>query len=479
MSGRRIGLLMLILVMGGAVDAAWFIRRNVGVGANGCRVVRGHFYGRPFSFDTEQRQPLAEGGTVEVENAFGAVRIVQSATPELRVALRKVVYGDSEQEARLFADRLHLQIGAGAPLRVTTNRDELERNDPDVGFETHLELAVPKGTSVVVRNEHGRVDVSDVAAADVSGSNEAVRVERVGGAAEVRARHADVTVSDVTGALSLSARSGSVKVQDVQGALTLDIEHGDASLLRVGSAIVQAAHGEVRAQDVRGDLELHGQHVGVTAEDVDGRATIETTNQRIVVRRMGGEVRLKSAHGEITASEVDGPLTAEGTNQDIDIEQVTGPVVVRLSHASVRVADVRKGGHVSVRGGEVLIERFAGPLEIDAQRASVVLHPAEALTDALLARTTFGDIHLRVPDGSRMALDATSNGGQLDVDVAGLAVTRDGGHATGTLAGGVNTVRLFAEHGSVEVASALASTRSAERDDPDDDEEDPPQRSRE
>jgi len=35
MTGRRLGLLLLILVMGGAVDAAWFIRQNVGVGASG------------------------------------------------------------------------------------------------------------------------------------------------------------------------------------------------------------------------------------------------------------------------------------------------------------------------------------------------------------------------------------------------------------------------------------------------------------
>jgi hypothetical protein len=57
-TGRRIGLLFLILVMGGAVDAAWFLRQNVGVGPTGCRVVRGRFYGPSFTFSAEETRPL-------------------------------------------------------------------------------------------------------------------------------------------------------------------------------------------------------------------------------------------------------------------------------------------------------------------------------------------------------------------------------------------------------------------------------------
>jgi hypothetical protein len=478
-SGRRIGLLLLILVMGGAVDAAWFLRQNVGVGASGCRVVGGRFYGPSFSFDAQDRRPLGEGATVEVENAFGTVRVVQAAAPELHVALRKVVYRDHEASARTFADRIRLQVESGATLRVATNRQELERSDPDIGFETHLEVAVPRGTSVVVRNEHGRVEVTDVAAADVSGSFETVRVERVAGQAEVRARHADVAVSDVAGRLSLSSRHGDVDVHDVPQGGTIDVEHGDISLLRVGAVTVKATHGSLTAQDVRGHLEVHGVHTAVDADDVDGRATIETSYDPVELRRVSGEVRLKVEHGGISAAEIDGPLTAEGSYENVELERVTGPLDVRVQHGGLRASDVQKGGRVGVLGGAVVIERFAGPLEIDAQRSTVELLPAGALTEPLLARTTFGDIRLRVPDGSRMLLEAVSSGGELTVDVPGLAVTREaGGRAKGTLAGGTNPVRLFAEHGGVEVASALGDSDRAEHTD-DDEEEDAPRRARE
>jgi hypothetical protein len=139
---------------------------------------------------------------------------------------------------------------------------------------------------------------------------------------------------------------------------------------------------------------------------------------------------------------------------------VTGAVDVRVQHAGVTALDLMKGGRVAVLGGEVSVERFTGPLEVDAQRSTVQLQPAGPLADAVVARTTFGDIRLRVPEGSRMALEASSSG-ELTVDVPGLAVTREGGRATGTLAGGTNVVRLSADHGSVEVASALAAAASA------------------
>lgn len=465
MSGRRIALLLLLLVMGGGVDAAWFLRQNVDVGATGCRVVRGRFYGPSFTFAAEDRRAVAAPATIEVENAFGGVRVTRAAASEMHVSLRKIVYREDEAQARAFADRIRLQVDGAAPLRIGTNREELERSDPDVGFETHLELEVPVGTRVIVRNEHGQVDVADVASADVSGSFEPVRVERVGGPAEVRVRHADVTVTGVTGTLALSARHGDVHIEDVQGACTLDVEHGDVSALRVGAVTLQAAHGGLTFEDVRGDLEVHAQHASVAATDVAGRATVETSFEGIEVRRVSGETRLKADHGSITASEVDAALTAESSFDDTELSRVAGPIDVRVTHAGVRASDVLKGGRVSAMGGEVRVERFAGALEIDAERAGVELLPAGALQDAVLARTTFGDIRLRVPEGSRMQFEAAANNGELTLDVPGLTVTRDGsGRATGTMGGGTNAVHLAADHGSIEVASSLAAAASAERD---------------
>ena len=80
-----------------------------------------------------------------------------------------------------------------------------------------------------------------------------------------------------------------------------------------------------------------------------------------------------------------------------------------------------------------------------------------------------------------MALEASSANGDLVIDVPGLGVTREGGRATGTLSGGTNAVRLVADHGSVEVASALRRSVANDRarDEDDDDEKEDAPRSRE
>jgi hypothetical protein len=75
MTARRVALLLLILAFGGAIDAAWFVRDHADLGPMGCRVLAGKFYGPSFSFDSEQTQAVAAGTAVEVQNAFGGVRI--------------------------------------------------------------------------------------------------------------------------------------------------------------------------------------------------------------------------------------------------------------------------------------------------------------------------------------------------------------------------------------------------------------------
>jgi hypothetical protein len=163
---------------------------------------------------------------------------------------------------------------------------------------------------------------------------------------------------------------------------------------------------------------------------------------------------------------MDGAVTAESSYNDVELARVAGSVDVRTVHGGLQAADLLKGGRVAALGGDVSIQRFAGALEVQAERAAVDLLPAGALKEPLLARTTFGDIRLHVPAGSRMQLEASASNGEVGFDVPGLAVTRDaGGRATGTLAGGTNAVRLATDHGNVEIASAPAASAVAEDDD--------------
>jgi DUF4097 and DUF4098 domain-containing protein YvlB len=459
MKAAKIGLLILLLGFGGVIETAWAVRNRIGIGPAGCRVIRGKFYGTPFTFDAaEERQAVPAATTVEVENAFGGVRVIQGAPGEVRISLRKVVYQYNEEAARVFALRLHVEKTlTGNVLRITTNRRELEYGREDVGFETHLEIAVPPDTPVKVQVEHGAVDVADAARAEITSSYDGVQVERVKGPVVVDSRHGDVSVSDLGGTVSLTARYGDASLKDVAGAATVAVEHGEVSALRVGGLTVTVQHGDLKANEVRGDLEVHGEHTGVDVTDVTGRAAIETSFGDVAARNVKGELRAKTERGSVQATDVSGAVTVLASFDDVVLDHIAGPVDVTVEHGGLKASRLEKGAKAVVSGDEVVLDGFRGPIDVQVQRAGIQLIPGGALTDPVTATATRGGIRLQLPRESRIALEASAPGGEVVVDVPGLVLNQvEAGRASGTLGGGGSEVRLTADHGDVHVEGSPA-----------------------
>jgi DUF4097 and DUF4098 domain-containing protein YvlB len=454
-------LLLTVLAFGAFIEAAWRVRGHIDVGPSGCRVLRGKFYGPSHTYESESRKEVTDE-SVEVANAFGSVRVSAGAPGVVRTKLRTVVYMPSEQEARTFAAKVLLASTLeGGTLRLTTNRADLDARD--VGFETHLEVEVPSTARVIVRNEHGHVDVSDVATADVENSYDSVLVERVKGAAVLKNRHGDVTAATIGGTLSLSARYGDVEVRDVTGRTSLESEHGDVSLARVAGLEGQARYGDFRAEAIGGDLVFRGEHAEVSVSDVSGGASVETSYKDVTVAKVAGDVKLKSAHGSLSASEIRGALDAETSYNDVTLARIDGPVEVRVEHGGVHAERLARGAHVTASGDDVEIEGFKGALTVETRRGSVHLVPDGPLTETITASAANGGITLEVPGGSSFQLVAVAESGEVQVDVQGFAATESSpARVAGAFGGGGSLVKLSADHGDVRIESraAVASEKS-------------------
>jgi hypothetical protein len=463
MKGAKIGLLLVILAFGSTVETAWRVRNRLGAGAWGWFMMGGKFHGPSFTFTAEQTETVAADTPVQVENAFGGVKIVQGAPGEVRVALRKVVFLPTQEKARAFAERIRVQaVREGNTLRILTNREDIDRAassvEPETGFETHLDLVVPPGTAVKVVNEHGPIDVADVARADLSGSHDSVRVSRVGGPVEIQGRHADVQASGIKGDLRLTNRHGDATVEDVEGSVIIDVQHGGVTVARTGSLTVNSAHGDVTAETVRGDLEVHGQHGAVQGRDVTGRASVDTTFQGITLDKVGGDARAKTEHGDIKLTDVAGAASADASFDDVILTRIGGLATIVVRHGAARGHDLYKGAIVRASGDEVLLEDFRGPVEVESERAAVRLAPAGAITAGVKVTATHGGIELQVPAGSRFDLKATADHGQITADdVPGLSTTETStGKLAATLGGGGNAVTLTTTHGDVALRGTAA-----------------------
>jgi hypothetical protein len=219
-SAKKIGLLLLLLGFGAVVETAWNLRGDVRIGPEGCRVIGGRFYGPSFTFEEKAEEALEPGETprVALRNAFGRVRVQAGPAGIVRVTLRKVVYLSPEDKARALSDQVHILLTRDDDqVRIATNREAVARSE-DVGLETHLDVEVPPDAVVDVHNDHGRVELTGVAAGDVDTSFDDVAVERVAGRLKVDTRQGGVSVNDVGGDLEVTARHGDVDVTAARGA---------------------------------------------------------------------------------------------------------------------------------------------------------------------------------------------------------------------------------------------------------------------
>jgi DUF4097 and DUF4098 domain-containing protein YvlB len=452
-SARKIGMLLLIIGFGAAIETAWNVRGDVRIGPEGCRVIGGRFYGPSYSFEQTAERALATGETprLEVENAFGGVSLTAGAPGVVKVKLRKVVFLASEEKARAFAERVALRLsGDGSRVKIGTNRDELGRGQ-DVGFETHFEIEAPADTGVEIRNEHGRVDLDGVASAEVVSSFESVAIQRVAGALKLETRHGDVRVEGIGALLTLSSRHGNVEVSDVTGTAKVDVEHGEVSARKTGALDVALQHGNLDAEGVNGDLTVRGGHAGVRATDVAGRAEVETSFGGVHLARVGGDVRAKAEHGEVTAEDVAGGLFAETSHAGVNLDRVDGAVQVITDRGGVEATGLARGATVRTTGGDVSLDGFTGRVEVEVERGSARLSPRAALGAEVAVSVTQGEVRLDVPAGSRFDLDAESLRGELRAEVPGLTTSETAGErgrahrVAGQLAGGGIAVRLRAD----------------------------------
>lgn len=396
MSARKIGFLILILVFGGTVETAWHIREShFSFGPEGFRVLGGHFYGPSFTFEESVERDLDAEPEIEVRNAFGAVRILPGDRPGVRVELRKVVFQPTEERARAFADRIDLQLDEeDGRLRIGTNRDEAGRGK-NVGFETHLDLHVPPDTAAVVRNDHGRVEASGIARAEIRSAFEDVRVESIEGPVKIDARHGRVEASDLGAELTLKTRHGDVEVDGVAGPADIEVQHGKLTARRTAGIDAKVSYGNVVAEMVEGDFVLEARHAGARVADVAGEVDLRTTYEDVRLERIGGGVRAK----------------------------------------------VERGG--------LSIDGFRGRIDVETEGGDIVLAPHSPIADPVAASATRGGIRLEVPAGSRFELEAESRGGDLLLDLPELDRSASdagpGRRASGTVGGGGARIKLTAD----------------------------------
>ncbi len=201
--------------------------------------------GLPWSERAEEQETLQldapAGRLVRVQNANGRIRVLGEDRSDVEVRASKVGRAESSQAAGALLREIRVLCGlVGGALEVEV---DVPRRWNRRGH-AHLELRVPRGTSVEVSSSNGKICVENLCGAvRARSSNGSVDVAGVVGDIDVSASNAKVCCSCTQGHLVARSSNGKIQLEEHRGSIDASTSNGliEAALEEVGREGIQLA----------------------------------------------------------------------------------------------------------------------------------------------------------------------------------------------------------------------------------------------
>jgi len=191
-------------------------------------------------------------------------------------------------------------------------------------------------------------------------------------------RNGDFDVSGVTGAVEINGGNSSVRLENIGGEVRLDLEGSDL----------------VRAVNLKGGFELKGRGNDIDLEKIAGQVTVDGSwGGLIQFRELSKPIRWKSPSTEINAQALPGELRM--TIGDITLDRVTGPLKIESSRPKdVAISDVSGSTDIRLQRGDIRLSTTSGtvsPTTVRLEAGNVELSLPENAKFNLNASTDRGE----------------------------------------------------------------------------------------
>src|SRR5258708_22158488 len=194
----------------------------------------------------------------------------------------------------------------------------------DYRISGDMDVVGPKKSRVIVHNERGGVNISDMAN-DVTVSTQQgdIEINDSTGNVDITLQKGDVKITDTKGDVKVSGHGGSVEVLDASGSLTVDGEfyssvradkiakgvrfisqRSDLTLTQLGGHFEKTA-GNLEIADAPGNLTSRTKNTSVSLENVTGKIVVDNTNSSIELRFSGApreDMTVNNERASITLS---------------------------------------------------------------------------------------------------------------------------------------------------------------------------------
>ncbi|PYU51518.1 MAG: hypothetical protein DMG48_09735 [Acidobacteria bacterium] len=328
-SGAEVFLVLGLLSLLGIVVAVDYGRENL----------PGHIreWGNSFEFDLNVApKSVPADARITIRNGHGNISVRPSEDSQIRVSGKKNAKAWNESDAQQFAERAGVEIaqnGDGYEIRPMG----VSAGDSRISFD--LEVAVPKKTSLTIRNEKGDVTVADMAKpVNVTNGVGNIEIRGTGGDVNIDTRKSDIKVSDTKGNIKISGHGGEINVSAATGALTIDGEfYGAIRADKVAKGVRFLSHRtDLTLSQLAGHMEANPGNLEIF--DAPGNLSVRTQDD-ITLENAGGKVKVDNRRGNVNVRFSVAP------KEDIEIDNASAGITLSLPESASFeiVADCHSG----------------------------------------------------------------------------------------------------------------------------------------
>ncbi len=258
-------------------------------------------FGEPYSFPVDiSPQPIAPNSRISIRGGRGTITVRSSDEPTLRITGQKQIRTFSESDAQKRSTSIDIQaVKAGDGYEIHPAGFDLG----DSRISVDMDIVVPKKSTVIVHNERGDINISDMAT-DVTVSTQEgdIEINDTTGNVDATLQKGDVKITDTKGDVKVAGHGGSVEVVDATGSLTIDGEfyssvradkiakgirfisqRTDLTLTQLGGHFEKSS-GNLEIADAPGNLTSRTKNVSVSLDNITGKIVLDNTNGSIELR---------------------------------------------------------------------------------------------------------------------------------------------------------------------------------------------------
>jgi DUF4097 and DUF4098 domain-containing protein YvlB len=371
--------------------------------------------------DTYKNPAIKAGGSLALTNMVGHIDVVAASDGVLTVDSKIEAAAGNDADAQALAGKIKIETNvSGNSVTMTVKYPLDEYDEYFYNDKRHQSFMGIGSSSTTTRYDGERVHIY--------GGN-------FGSGANL---HVDFTVHVPKGVhVTVDNKVGMIEAVGVDAPLTLESSSGDIKSSKGGDSFTaDTGSGDVTVEDQTGAVQMNS-----------GSGDLEVTRQK------GGDIKVKTGSGDVKLDNIASAVNGHTGSGDMELRDFTGSgAEMETGSGDITLDDVSGSLDLRAGSGDIRGTGLKSTTVIESHTGSGDVDLSGDLGDLvrLTADTGSGSINIKTSRVPSLHIEATSDSGDLTVDLPGLQNVSSHHHEfRGDVNGAKGSAQLDAGSGDV------------------------------